>query len=301
MLPDFPGYRPLDAIHAAILDAERQGARTFVFGKTRRGRPLLGLELGPRDAPRASVLVAGIHALEWIGVEAALATIDALLDRPPTDRKVLVFPLLNVDGYLRVQEDLQQTRRRWRRGNARGVDLNRNFPSFFGGPSLSSRLLPWVFSAGPHPLSEPETSALAVSLESLARAGHRIDRALSLHSFGPKVLYPHGGRWRAPHDLDDHRRAAEGLRARLGDDYGISQVARWVPGAFAPGMEIDFFHEHFGALSLLVECSAGGRSAQAPASYLSPFAWFNPPDPRATALRLAPAMAWFLSAPELSK
>jgi len=284
-------YLALDEVYRAIEALPR--GRPFTYGKSIQGRPLLGVELGPEGAARGSVLVAGVHALEWIGVACALGALRALAG---SARRVVAFPLVNPDGYARVEADLRRGARRFRRGNARGVDLNRNFPTFFGRVSPAVRLLPWVFWPGPHPLSEPEIAGVAGHLATLQRQGLRLDRALSLHSFGNKVLFPHGGRWRPPHDAPEHRAAALALAARLGPEYQAIQSARWVPGAFAPGMELDYFHDHLGALSLLVECTGGGRQLRRPASFSEPFAWFNPPDPGPAVRRLAGPLAGFLDA-----
>jgi murein peptide amidase A len=58
------------------------------------------------------------------------------------------------------------------RGNARGVDLNRNFPTSNWGPPLPGQL-----STGSGPASEPETQALLALIERL-----RPTAVLSLHA-----------------------------------------------------------------------------------------------------------------------
>ncbi|MFW5921364.1 MAG: hypothetical protein ACOCUS_05945, partial [Polyangiales bacterium] len=112
--------------------------------------------------------------------------------------------------------------------------------------------------------------------------------------FGRMILYPYGSRWRPPEDADAHRAEAEAIRARLPERYRIRQTARWLPGAFAPGMEIDHLHDAYGAVSLLVECSGGGARVTEPSSWVRPWRWFNPPDPRAEASRIATALEPFV-------
>ena len=66
----------------------------------------------------------------------------------PAGWRLVVIPQLNPDGY-----------RRRTRTNARGVDLNRNFPSGWR-PSRRGAL--W---SGPRPFSEPETRAVRAAVE----------------------------------------------------------------------------------------------------------------------------------------
>ena len=65
---------------------------------------------------------------------------------------VVILPAINPDGLAHN-----------RKNNARDVDLNRNFPS-----RNWSREHPPGYDPGPHPLSEPETQALARTIDELA-------------------------------------------------------------------------------------------------------------------------------------
>ena len=114
-------------------------ATAALTGHSVQGRPI---RLAERDGPRPgrTVLVVGcIHGTEAAGI----AVTKLLLHGPrPAAGRLLVIQDLNPDG-----------RRLGVRVNARGVDLNRNFPSEWrpigrrGDPEYS----------GPRPLSEPET------------------------------------------------------------------------------------------------------------------------------------------------
>lgn len=274
--------------------AERPQVRLCHIGESALGAPLLALRIGPDAAPLTSVILAGIHPIEWIGVETGLRLIERLTERPPADRVVWGFPLVNVDGYRQVEADLRARRRRWRRSNANGVDLNRNWPTHFKARSaLIGRLLRGYNHGGERPLSEPEIAAVVATL-TRADAHSRIDVAVSMHSIGRMLLTPYGGVWRAPRDAALLLRAARSVQARIGERYRIRQSSRWVPGAFAHGMELDHLHARFGATALLVECSAGGFSARDPQSWLHPFHWFNPPDPERVADDLARALTPFI-------
>ncbi len=108
------------------------------IGGSVEGRPIVAFESGPRDAPLKVLVVGAIHGDETAGMRIARRLIvAAAIDRV----RLMVVPTINPDGVAAGT-----------RGNARGVDLNRNFPYRWrplGGGEYS----------GPEPLSEPETRA----------------------------------------------------------------------------------------------------------------------------------------------
>ncbi|HEY2217045.1 MAG TPA: DUF2817 domain-containing protein, partial [Solirubrobacteraceae bacterium] len=113
--------------------------RTVVFGHSVRGRALVAHVLGPDAAPRKILLVGCIHGNECAG----RAILTALARRPvPAGVQLWLVPSMNPDG---EADDTRQ--------NARGVDLNRNFPYQW------RRVSEPTYYSGPHPLSEPETRA----------------------------------------------------------------------------------------------------------------------------------------------
>jgi predicted deacylase len=284
-----PGYRGHAEIDAAI--RALRGARVRELGASVAGAPVLAAELGPEAARTLGVVIAGLHPIEWIGVETALALAGRLAASPPVDRRVIVVPLANPDGYRAVEADLRAGRRRYRRANARGVDLNRNWPTAFR--RLPRLPVGWSWP-GPHPCSEPEVAAIVRMLDAEVAGGSRVETALSLHSFGRKLLVPWGARWRRSPRYEELREHALAVQRRLGERYTFAQVSRWVPGAFARGMEIDDLHARYGARALLVECSFGGLSLD-PASWLAgPFRWYNPRRPSVIAADIAAAVDPFV-------
>jgi hypothetical protein len=64
------------------------------------------------------------------------------------------------------------------------------------------------------------------------------------------------------------------------------------PGGLA-GLELDWLTSR-GALTLLVECTGGGFGLTAPATWTSPFAWYNPADGAARAAPIARALEPFV-------
>jgi len=253
------------------------GTRVEVAGLAPRGGQILAVTLG--DGPRASAILAGLHPIEWIGVEVALALLERLAASPPRDRRVIALPLINVDGYRTVETDRRAGRRRWHRRNPGGVDLNRNFPQHW-------RPLRWNGRAA---ADQPEIAAVMGALRLRG-----VDRAVSLHSIGRKLLLPWAGRLRRPRRWPELHAAARAIAARLPERYSITQVSRWLPGARAFGAEIDWLHGDLGALALLVECTLGGLDRRDPSTWIDPFRWYNPRDPASHATALASALEPFL-------
>lgn len=286
-------YRGFGEVVGAIAALRERGARVEVAGRSHEGAPILRVESGPRDAGHGSLAIAGIHAMEWIGVETGLALLEALAEEAGA-RRVIAFPLLNPDGFRRAERDLREGRRlRFVRANARGVDLNRNWPTHWRTTRLVPRVLRFLGSAGERPGSEPEVAAVLGAIADAKREGARLDRGLSLHSFGAMLLLPYGGRFALPPRFPELRAHAERVRATLATPYRVRATSRWAPGFFANGMEIDHFL-HEGMDPLLVECSRGGFSLRDPSSWLVPFRWFNPPDPARHAAELTHALLPFV-------
>jgi len=125
-------------------------------GRTHLGRPIELAELG--DGPRTVLLLAAIHGDEPAGAPLLCELVQRLAADPGplAGRRVLVVPLANPDGFALG-----------RRGNARGVDLNRNFPArSWHGSELH----------GTEPLSEPESRLLSTLI-----LGEGVARVVSLH------------------------------------------------------------------------------------------------------------------------
>jgi hypothetical protein len=106
-------------------------------------------------------------------------------------------------------------------------------------------------------------------------------------------------------DVDELRGWARAV-AKAADPkrgYRAVQSSRWVPGFTAPGMELDWFYDSFGALSLLIECSRGGQGwpRLTPGKLLEPFAWFNPEQPADVAKPIARAVQPFVLGESLSR
>jgi murein peptide amidase A len=110
--------------------------RRILLGRSVEGRPIVAIETGAPSSRRKVLIVGCIHGNECAGtaITARLLTL-----RPPAQVDLWIIPNLNPDGAAQG-----------RRGNAHGVDLNRNFP-------WQWRPLHGTYYSGPRPLSEPES------------------------------------------------------------------------------------------------------------------------------------------------
>lgn len=114
------------------------------FGMSTSGLPIVAHRIGDPNAPVKAVVLAAIHGDE----PGPIRIINNLIGGAQISGVDLwVIPTLNPDG-------LQAGTRK----NARGVDLNRNFPVDWG------RSQGQTYS-GPSPASEPETTALMAFLD----------------------------------------------------------------------------------------------------------------------------------------
>jgi protein MpaA len=110
--------------------------RGVLLGRSVQGRRVLAVEVGAPSNPRTALVVGCIHGSECAGV-AVVRRLRSLGAVPGVD--LWLVPEANPDG--------TAANRRW---NARGVDLNRNFPWRW-------RRETGAYDSGPRPASEPET------------------------------------------------------------------------------------------------------------------------------------------------
>jgi protein MpaA len=114
-------------------------AFVHVVGRSVEGRQVVAVERGDPAAPRKVLVVGAIHGNETAGI----AVVARLRELPvPAGVDLWLVATVNPDGVAAGT-----------RGNARGVDLNRNFP-------LGWRRLGGVYESGPRAASEPETGAV---------------------------------------------------------------------------------------------------------------------------------------------
>ena len=154
---------------------------TRVIGHTVKGRKIKAYRIGDPSSPVKVVFIGTIHGNE--GGPAKLL-MNLVTGTPITGADIWVVPYLNKDGF-----------KRHTRKNARGVDLNRNFP------------VRWIrqhgaYDSGRRPRSEPETRAIMRFLKDVRPA-----YVVSFH----QPLY----------GVDNSYRKTRDLAARLSVDLGL--------------------------------------------------------------------------------
>ena len=180
-----------------------------VLGKSAQGRSIHSIFISsmrdhsnetPCGTSATLLLVAGLHAREWVTIGGALCLIDRLIyEKEPQSSELValreridsghvalhVVLLANPDGY----SFTRTKKRHWRRNrNVPPVDLNRNFGVFnrswgFGTSSNASEL-----NQGMSPFSEPESKALGRFVESSKDACEN-SMLLDIHCCA-RVVYP---------------------------------------------------------------------------------------------------------------
>ena len=125
---------------------------TLVVGRSVQGRPIVAHRQGPATAPYVLLVLGQMHGSEPRGRDVVRA-MGALA--PPAQLQVWTIPTMNPDGAARG-----------RRTNARGVDLNRNFP-YLWSSRYSSRAL---YYPGRASGTEPEVRAMVAFLDRLRPA-----------------------------------------------------------------------------------------------------------------------------------
>lgn len=288
-------YHDNEALEACVLAAaERAGARgrLEVAGETVEGRALRTVTVAAPgrapDAARAQALVLGnIHGAEVIGSEVALAILDLLCAEAPVGHAAALLDLadvttlcaINLDARARALAGARGLVGGAPRGNARGVDLNRNFPfppdakdPWHPLAGTHRRWLPWY--RGPAALSEPESQALVALCDRL-----RPRAACNLHSVGRLFLYPYCYTDAAPPDLEAFLAMGEAFRAAQPDGvrYTVKQSRTWY-GIL--GDLDDWLYDTHGSLSFTVELSVPlAGVGWNPLRLLNQFAWMNPRSP----------------------
>ena len=110
-----------------------------IIGRSTQQRPLRLVRIGAADAPHRVLVVGCVHGTERAGLQIT-RTLRGVT--PAAGTQLLVLDAANPDGCAHGT-----------RADARGVDLNRNFP--WGWRAQSG-----IFASGPKPASEPETRAI---------------------------------------------------------------------------------------------------------------------------------------------
>ncbi|MES1204866.1 MAG: M14 family metallopeptidase, partial [Pseudomonadota bacterium] len=269
------------------------GGTESVVGHSVAGRALWRFDLGRRDGDAPAVLLTAlIHGNEVIGSIALLEVVTRLADSGALRnqrQRLVVLPMANPDGFAANMDRLDRGLPAWVRGNANGVDLNRNFPLVLQPgerPSRSPlagsswRVSPWF--RGPHPLSEPESRVIADVARDV-----RPTLALAFHSFGQLLLHPWGYK-RAPHPRASAYRALADtfLSGRVDSEFEVRQMASWY--SIGGGLD-DWLDTAFETFAFTVEVSRLDKRLFHP-RVVNPFWWSNPVDKKAALDQVVPGV-----------
>jgi predicted deacylase len=281
--------------------AARAGGEVVAFGTSVAGRALAAARVPSTargDVPRV-LCAANIHGLELAGTTVALALLEALGGAPGGDlgalraaAEVWVVPSLNPDGHALTFEGSGRGAVAALRANARGVDLNRNFPLPLGGtpsrvPFAGSDRPGSATYRGPSALSEPESRALDGLL-----ARERFHAVVSLHCF-MGTLIP--ARVVSRGDLAVYGGLARAFRGAQRSFRYPRLQSRWLD-VFTGELEDHAHHAH-GAWACCVEHFPVLHSVRQHVRAPSPFWRFNPRRPEVYVENDLPGVvAFFLAA-----
>lgn len=296
-----PLYHFQAEIHARVapLVDERPGVVTpFVAGHTVENRPVWAFRIRDpaRPAHHKMLVFAGIHALEWVGVESAFRFLEDAILHPPPGVELVVIPILNVDRRLQVEADLLRGERIYRRSNVNGVDLNRDFSVNRESDAIWQHIIPDRYSKSPAPLSQPESQLI----DRLADE-ERFDTAVSLHCWGGYIYYPWSGLFERPPDHVEFVEMGQAMqRAQNGVAYRVQQLSHWGFFFRALGSEIDHLYGEYGTRAFLIEMSRSGMHPLRPKTWRDPFRFYNPADPEhhtQIGFQALRALAWYHATP----
>ncbi|MFA6435236.1 MAG: M14 family metallopeptidase [Elusimicrobiales bacterium] len=210
---DFPAadaayhnYQETTDLLKALASKNSDIASLSSIGKTVQGREIWCLRVNStaKDAEASpkpgAVYIGNHHAREHLSNEVPLLFAVWLMDNRATPEvskylktlDIYIIPMLNPDG---VEYDISTGHYKWQRKNMRvnsdnsiGVDLNRNYDSWFGGEGTSHYPSDDTY-CGPSAFSEPESAAIKTFVE----ARKNLKTLMSYHSYAGTVMYPYGG------------------------------------------------------------------------------------------------------------
>jgi predicted deacylase len=267
--------------------ARKAGARQSVAGFSVQGRAIPRYELG-QGVP---VLLTGLmHGVEFVGSLALLEFLRAAVEQDSEllrHAKLVVLPIVNPDALHENSRRLVRGERAYKRCNARGVDLNRNFPRLRAdmprNPLGGSRFRFSPHYVGPRPLSEPETQAIARVVEET-----RPRVSVGFHSHGELLLYPWAFTARPNPRKREYERAGRAFVGGLrGASYRVMQATDWYATV---GDLDDWLDAEYGTLAFTVEVSRPMRFFANLRRLSNPFAWQNPVKVGPSVVGIAPGV-----------
>lgn len=141
---DWDHYFHLETIHAWLDDlaVKYKGIVTVLdIGRSYEGHTLKGIKLSHKPNNTAVFIEGGIHAREWISPATTTFLLNQLLtSNDPRVQDIaqnwdwFFFPVINPDGYkYTIEGDRMWRKSRHPTGLCRGIDLNRNWNTYWNG------------------------------------------------------------------------------------------------------------------------------------------------------------------------
>ncbi len=236
------------------------------IGTTRRGRPIQAIVISanPKNKEQPALLFNAMHhAREVMTTEVIMHMAKVLLEGYGNDpeitrwldsSRIILVPQVNPDGNQLVHDGQSMWRKNaWESdGRTVGVDLNRNYPTFWGECNGSSPSKTSDSYRGPSAASEPETNAMMkLVLDEKPVAN------ISYHSFSEMIIYPFGCRSEKNPALELFKSVAEDMRANVIDDRGKKNTYEigTAPELLysADGTDADWQYREAGVLSMAME------------------------------------------------
>jgi g-D-glutamyl-meso-diaminopimelate peptidase len=172
---------------------ERTKTEKRIIGKSALGRNIYALKMG--NGSPVGIAQYAIHGREWITAKLAIAHFSR-----GVRGSFWIVPLANPDGCLLSQKGLESVKsekekarlialnggedfRLWK-ANARGVDLNVNFPARWGTGAKNTKICGGENYVGKKPCSESETRALMRFTKKISP-----DYTVSYHTKGEEIYW----------------------------------------------------------------------------------------------------------------
>ncbi|MBW9206361.1 hypothetical protein KV097_10425 [Mumia sp. zg.B17] len=241
-------YRTLKDVNAELKELARRYPRTVSLFRLPRpsllGTPVYGVEVThdvTADSGKPVFLLTGLtHSREWPTTELTMEFLWDLVQNDGDDARItsllergrlVAVPVVNPDGYemsrglvheqkrknCRVRDGAVPTRAECAAAGAAnlGVDLNRNYTAFWGGPGSGARATDSNYR-GAAPASEPEIANMIDLVNS-----HHVTLAISNHTPDERVL-------RVPSAPNEPTPAEEAVYQKIAEILG--QIMGWPAG-----------------------------------------------------------------------
>lgn len=275
------GYHSINSAYQEISNTVQEypgRVRPEVIGHTVNKHPIWAFHVtDPMEKAEHRVLIfAGLHAMEWIGLDVCLKALQTMAEHPPKNTEVIIVPWINVDKRLLVEKDRIEGKSHYRRSNLNGVDLNRDYEINREATAIWRHLLPERYTTSPAPLSQPETQAIEHLVSNTT-----IDAAISLHSFGGYLYYPWAALYRRVPERETFVRLGQIMQnAQRGSfPYRVEQLTHWFFIFRIQGSEIDHLYGKYGIHAFLIELTYTGVRLSDRGTWNDSFYLYNPKEP----------------------